>query len=118
MKVPIICFALIAIILLLTTSTSAKFEIPPCIEKMINSILEQPVTNPPTKISRFLYRGKLTYVASSSYWDQFIPLYDGVCNYICAPFGGFSGLGDGKCTDFDTTATSLGAVWVDPRSRD
>jgi hypothetical protein len=117
MKVPIIFLALI-VITLLSSLSSAKPEIPTCIQKKIDSILAGPVLNPPTRISKYLYRGKMTYLWSSSCCDQFDPLYDGECNRICAPSGGKTGRGDGRCTDFRQTATLLGNVWVDPRSRD
>ncbi|CAF1186429.1 unnamed protein product [Rotaria sp. Silwood1] len=113
MKVLIVCFVLIAIVLL---STSAKAEIPTCLQKKIASILAGPVLNPPASISKYLYRGKLVYLWISSCCDQFNPLYDGECNRICAPSGGKTGRGDGQCADFRQTATLLENLWVDPRS--
>ena len=37
------------------------------------------------------------YLFTPTCCDQFNPLYDADGRYICAPSGGFSGSGDGKC---------------------
>jgi hypothetical protein len=36
------------------------------------------------------------------------------CNYICAPYGGITGKGDGNCADF-SDAKYLRLVWKDER---
>ncbi|CAF4247670.1 unnamed protein product, partial [Rotaria sordida] len=57
----------------------------------------------------------MVYLGTSNCCDQFDPLYDGECNYICAPSGGIRGDGDGKCTDFHAKATALGTIWMAPK---
>src|SRR5438128_830274 len=109
MKISIISITLIVIALI--ASSSAKPEIPACIQKMIEGFHATPRFSPYIRIDQYLYRGKLTYFATSSCCDRFNPLFDGECNQICAPSGGFIGRGDGKCTDFDETATKVGNIW-------
>ena len=113
MKIPIISVLLMVITLL--QSSSAKTEIPTCLQQMINGFNATPRFSPVTRIDSYLYRGQLTYLATSSCCDRFNPLYDGECNQLCAPSGGFIGSGDGKCKDFGETAKQLGSIWVTPR---
>ncbi|CAF4915808.1 unnamed protein product [Rotaria sp. Silwood1] len=114
MKTPITFIALIVIAVI--SSSSAKTEIPACIQKMINGFNATPRLSPYIRIDNYLYRGKMTYLATSSCCDRFNPLYDGECNSICSPSGGFIGVGDGKCKDFAETAKQLGNIWVIPRA--
>jgi len=55
--------------------------------------------------SAFVYRyenhGEKVYLISPGCCDMFTELYDEECNYICAPSGGFTGKGDGKCKNLD-----------------
>ncbi|CAF1094025.1 unnamed protein product [Adineta ricciae] len=100
---------------LISLSTQAK--VPHCIQKRINAIAAQPVWNPPATVYEYVYQNKRTFLFSSNCCDQFNELYDEECNRICAPSGGFTGRGDGKCPDFATTAKIVGKVWQDPRTR-
>ncbi|CAF0851711.1 unnamed protein product [Rotaria sordida] len=82
---------------------------------MIDDSKATPQFSPFLRIDNYLYNGKMAYLVTSNCCDQFNPLYDGECNQICAPSGGFTGRGDGNCPDFDETAKQLGNVWVAPR---
>jgi hypothetical protein len=42
-------------------------------------------------------------------------VYDRNCNYVCAPDGGYTGKGDGKCKDFDSLAKEVRLIWKDDR---
>jgi hypothetical protein len=44
-------------------------------------------------------------------------LYDSSGNIICAPDGGFTGKGDGKCTDFFSGRAKELLIWKDARTR-
>ncbi len=112
MKTSIISITLVLIVFV-SLSLSAKTEIPSCIQRMINGT---PRLSPYIRIDNYLYNGKMVYLATSSCCDRFNPLFDGECNQICAPSGGFIGGGDRKCMDFDQTATKLANIWVVPRS--
>lgn len=96
--------------------TKNKIEgIPNCVQKKINEIRAQPKWNPPATVTEYLYNGKTVYLFTSDCCDQYIQLYDSDCNYLCAPSGGLTGQGDGKCKDFYTKATLVREVWKDTR---
>ncbi|CAF0977276.1 unnamed protein product [Rotaria sordida] len=114
MKASIIFVGLIAIALI--SSSSAKVEIPACMQKMIDGFNGTPRLSPYIRIDSYLYRGKMTFLASSSCCDRFNPLFDGECKQICAPSGGFIGRGDGKCMDFGEKATKMENIWIVPRA--
>jgi hypothetical protein len=90
-------------------------EVPQCVWNKIDAIKAEPKWNPPAEVIEYLYNGKQVYLFTSDCCDQYIMLYDGSCNYICAPSGGITGSGDGKCTDFYSTAKHVKLVWKDPR---
>lgn len=93
----------------------SKDSIPVCITKKIEAIKQEPVWNPPAQVDEYLYNGKQVFLFSSNCCDQFDMLYDDHCNVVCAPSGGFTGKGDGKCTDFFTVAKHIKLVWKDTR---
>lgn len=86
-----------------------------CIQQKIAAIKAQPKWNPPAQVDEYLYNGKRVYLFSSDCCDQYNQLYDASCNYICAPSGGITGKGDGKCSDFKTAAQFIRTVWKDER---
>jgi len=90
-------------------------DIPPCINEKIAVIKASPKANPSGEVNEYLYNGKRVFLFTSPCCDQYNPLYDENCNYICSPSGGFTGAGDGKCKDFKTAATFIKQVWKDPR---
>lgn len=90
-------------------------DIPACVQKKINKIKAEPKWNPPATVAEYLYNGQKVYLFSSDCCDQYFKLYDSDCNYLCAPSGGFTGQGDGKCKDFYTSATLVREVWKDGR---
>lgn len=98
-----------------STCNKEKDLLSPCIQEKIEAIKAQPRWNPPAQVDEYLYNGKKVYLFSSDCCDQYNILYDAECNYICAPSGGLTGKGDGKCTDFKETAQHLRVVWKDPR---
>ena len=90
-------------------------KIPPCIREKIEAIQQQPKYNPPATVYRYSYQNQYVYLFSSNCCDQYNYLYDKNCNVICAPSGGITGRGDGKCADFKQMATGETLVWKDPR---
>jgi hypothetical protein len=67
-----------------------------------NSLLE---------IWQYRYNGQIVYLTVADCCDRYNYLYDSNCKLICAPSGGFSGQGDGKCTDFADKAKDGVLVW-------
>lgn len=58
-----------------------------------------PLQKTDAPLMRYIVAGKTYYWARSPCCDLPNPLYDERGKYVCAPSGGFSGLGDGKCPD-------------------
>jgi hypothetical protein len=79
---------------------------PDCLKKLIRTSTPQP-----KQISSYLYNGKTVYLVIPDCCDQYISLYDENCNFLCAPSGGFTGKGDGKCSDFYDKATKETLIW-------
>jgi hypothetical protein len=55
---------------------------------------------PPSIRSVLAPDGKPAYLFTAPCCDIPNPLYDAEGRFICAPTGGFTGLGDGKCPDW------------------
>jgi hypothetical protein len=113
-------YSFLAFLLALSVSVNQcskpkEAEIPACIQSKIDSIKSQAKWNPPAQVTQYTYQHKTVYLLSSPCCDQYNILVDKDCNYICAPTGGFSGKGDGRCTDFETNATLVKVVWKDNR---
>lgn len=108
-----------ALLLLIVAPVSCKKDKTPgtsnCINRKIQTLEKETVRNPPASVVRYTYAGKTVYYIPPYCCDNFSELYDEDCNLICAPDGGFSGVGDGHCTDFWTTATNPVEIWRDPR---
>jgi len=90
-------------------------RVPPCVQDKIQAIMQQPKYNPPATVYRYIYMDKYVYLFSSPCCDQFNYLYDKNCNIICAPTGGFTGKGDGKCANFKQMASDETLIWKDDR---
>ena len=120
MKASIYFFSILFLILACHRKSPAATSdkgIPTCIQKKIDSIKQQPVWNPPAEIHEYEYNGKKVYLISADCCDFFTTAVDENCNYVCAPSGGFTGRGDGKCKDFNQNAKMIKVVWKDERSR-
>lgn len=89
--------------------------LPLCIRQKIQRIKLEPVWNPPATVHEYEYNGRTVYGFSSNCCDQYNVVVDEHCNYICAPSGGFTGKGDGKCADFAEKAKLVRLVWKDER---
>ncbi|WP_246113215.1 DUF6970 domain-containing protein [Segetibacter aerophilus] len=100
-----------------TVSASPQTATPACILSKIDSIKKDPVWNPPAEIYEYEYQGKKVYAISSNCCDFFNTVVDANCTYVCAPSGGFTGRGDGKCANFFKEAKQLRLVWKDERTR-
>jgi hypothetical protein len=83
----------------------------------IDSIKKGGVWNPPAEIHEYKLQNKLFYAISADCCDRFTTVVDANCNYVCAPSGGFTGRGDGKCPDFFNNAKHVQLAWKDNRTR-
>jgi hypothetical protein len=88
---------------------------PDCVREKIAEISKEPVWNPPGKVYSYFYNGQKVYFIPQRCCDIPSQLYDENCNIVCAPDGGFSGSGEGKCQDFFANRTDEKLVWEDDR---
>ena len=96
-------------------SANTTDNIPVCIQAQIDSIKKEPRWNPPAQVDEYEYNGKRVFLFSSDCCDHFNVAYDSNCQAICAPSGGITGRGDGKCADFESKAKHIKLVWKDSR---
>lgn len=96
-------------------SLLAASQTPQCIKALIVQFEKEDVQNPPRKIYSYSYNGKKVYYVPAICCDFFSDLYDTDCKLIGHPDGGFTGKGDGKLPDFNTTKTNEVLVWADKR---
>lgn len=87
------------------------------VDTLIAQFEAEPVANPPHRIVSFRYRDQTVYYVPPSCCDQPSVLYDAKGDVMCAPDGGMTGLGDGRCADFYQQRSDEALVWSDPRSR-
>ena len=76
-----------------------------------------PVGNPPQSIWQYEYNGNIVYYIPSQCCDQFSQLYDADGKLLCAPDGGISGKGDGKCPEFFQLRKNEILIWRGPRAK-
>jgi hypothetical protein len=60
-------------------------------------IYERALVERSDPLIRYLIGDRVYYYAVSGCCDQLNPLFDADGKYVCAPDGGFSGRGDGRC---------------------
>lgn len=101
--------------------TAACADQPPTsaawLDRLVGDFKRAPVANPPHRILRFRYRGQSVYYVPPSCCDQPGALYDEAGEFLCAPDGGMTGRGDGRCADFHEQRTDESMFWSDTRSR-
>jgi len=73
---------------------------PKWVQQLIARLQSEPVRNPPAKIIRYTSAGRSYYYVPPAAGDQFSSLYNSAGKQICAPDGGVTGGGDGKCPSF------------------
>jgi hypothetical protein len=98
-------------------SPSNSRDNPRWVDQLISRYQEAPVGNPPQSIWRYEYKGQNVYYVPAQCCDKFSELYDAGGNMICAPDGGLTGKGDGKCPDFLSSRKNEALVWKDTRTR-
>jgi YHS domain-containing protein len=110
--------ASIIILLLLSSCTqAAQSGNPAWVDHMIQQFESDPVTNPPLSVWKYEYIGQTVYFVPAHCCDIFSVVYDENGTMLCAPDGGLTGKGDGKCTDFFDKRTGEQLIWQDNRTR-
>jgi len=108
----IFIFCLLSIISCKPTKQAVK--LPTCIESKIETLKNQSLQNPPSQVWQWDANGNTYYYFNAPCCDQFSTLYNERCEIICAPDGGFTGKGNGKCPDFGTDVKRT-LIWEDQR---
>ncbi len=90
---------------------------PAWVDSLITEYQNAPVGNPPREIYKYDYQGKPVYYLPPQCCDQLSTLYAADGSVLCAPDGGLTGRGDGKCSDFFQARTNEAVVWKDTRTR-
>jgi len=88
---------------------------PRWVSELIARYQAEPVGNPPQSIWRYQYRGQTVYYIPPQCCDQYSQLFDAKGGLLCAPDGGLSGSGDGRCPEFFKERTEEQLIWQDPR---
>jgi hypothetical protein len=89
---------------------------PAWLDGLIAQIQAEPVSEPPTAIYSYRYRGETVYYRTSRCCDIRSIVYDAEGNVVCEPGDGVDGGGDGRCPDFVQTRTEERLIFQDPRS--
>jgi hypothetical protein len=109
--------ALLAVLCTFAPVGSTQSANPSWVDELIARFTAAPVGNPPLSIYRFEYKDRTVYYVPPQCCDQFSSLYDAEGKIICSPDGGFTGRGDGRCTDFEKERTNERLIWKDSRTR-
>jgi hypothetical protein len=104
------------IILLAGCSQPTQSPNPDWVDKLIKQFESEQVGNLPQSIWSYEYNGQVVYYIPPQCCDQFSTLYDSSGSVICAPDGGFTGTGDGKCLDFFSQRANEQLIWKDGRT--
>ena len=88
---------------------------PAVVQQKVAVILQNPKGAKPATVYRYSYNGMIVYLVNAECCDQYNYLYDEQGNIICAPSGGITGLGDGRCPDFVSERTNALLIWKDNR---
>lgn len=89
--------------------------ISPCLLQLIEQSRSGKFDTDFVAIYRYTYQNQHVYLGVSDCCDRFNLLYDQTCRVLCAPSGGISGGGDGKCPAFSGEATEGTLLWKRPR---
>lgn len=90
--------------------------IPACLQSSIDSSLALPRESMYVQLDEYRYQGRSVYLFYAGCCDRVNLLFDGNCNYLFAPSGGFTGMGDMSHPNFFTEAVKVTTLWKDPRN--
>jgi hypothetical protein len=81
-------------------------DLPSCVKDLIRSKPSQPL-----EVWQYQYQNETVYLTIPDCCDQYVSVYSSQCVMICAPSGGITGRGDGKCPDFYKDANQGELIW-------
>jgi hypothetical protein len=82
-----------------------RCEVPSCVFNLTK------LQNPPLEIWSYQYNNQLVYLTIGDCCDQYDRVYTSDCTLLCAPSGGITGKGDGKCPNFNEVAADGKLIW-------
>jgi hypothetical protein len=85
------------------------------IKATVTDFEERPVNNPPLSITECEYKDQTVYYVPPHCCDIPGIVYDLQGAEVCAPTGGLTGNGDGKCADFFDAKKDCRTIWQDSR---
>mgnify|MGYP000111889087 CR=1 FL=1 len=86
-------------------------NIPSCLAEQLNKIQAKQYDSPPVSSDEYESNGRKVCLFTSECCDQYDILFDESCKGFCAPSGGITGKGDGKCTEFKQNAKLNRNIW-------
>lgn len=89
-------------------------SLPVCVQKILDNQNKEILPDSPVQIDEYKYNGKTVFLFTAPCCDQYNVLYGGDCGMICAPSGGITGKGDGKCENFSKNAEFVKLIWKKP----
>jgi hypothetical protein len=95
----------------LSASDCNADKLPACVKRIVADAEKHESPDAPEKIDEYLYKGERVFLFTAPCCDQYNTVYDMKCNPVCAPSGGITGKGDGKCTDFAAEAQYVRTIW-------
>jgi hypothetical protein len=95
----------------MTKDKPVQDSVPSCIRQILNDNGKNIPSDLPIRIDQYTWISRTVYLFTADCCDQFNTVYDDSCKAICAPSGGFTGKGDGKCPDFEKEAKFVKMVW-------
>jgi hypothetical protein len=102
--------------LLAACAQATQTKNPAWVDQMIKKFEKDPVANPPLSVWKYEYSGQVVYFVPAHCCDITSVVYDAEGNMVCAPDGGITGKGDGKCSDFFDQRSNEQLIWQDGRT--
>jgi hypothetical protein len=84
---------------------------PVCLDQEKERLRETIGSGQSVQIIRYRFDGAYVYYITPACCDLYGTVLDEQCEAICAPDGGFTGRGDGKCPDFFDKAKDAHQIW-------
>lgn len=88
--------------------------VPEWLAAEIKNFEDSASANPPELVASYTYQGRLVYYVSPRCCDQYSVVYDSTGAELCAPDGGITGRGDGRCPEFIARRTNEKILWRRP----
>lgn len=92
-------------------STEITTPLPDWVKQKIAAYEANPERPEAIEIWQMKYKGQDAYLFIANCCDQYNPLYDNSGKIICAPSGGFSGQGNGLCSDALHASPERVRIW-------